>query len=65
MGNFNCHYLDDIFLAWMVGLEGEVEKYIPQILAGIEAGIERNETLGESESYHRHRLHKYKALGYW
>lgn len=65
VGNFNCHYLDDIFLAWMVGLEGEVEKYIPQVLAGIEAGIERNETLGESESYHRHRLHKYKALGYW
>ena len=65
IGNISCRRLEDVFLAWMVGLEDEVEEYIPRILAGIEAGIERNETLGENESYHKHHLYKYKALGYW
>lgn len=65
IGNISCHRVDDIFLSWFVGLENELNPYLPNTLEYIDSAIKKDEEFGSNHDYHLHRLYKYKALGSW
>lgn len=65
MGNVISHYLDDVIKLTLVGAYSRVEVILPRLQEWLQLAINANEDFGESENFHRQRLHCANAVYLW
>lgn len=52
-------------MAWLVGLSVEVSPVLPRALKWLDAAIEKDESFGQDQNFHRTTLRMARAMGKW
>lgn len=65
MGNVISHYLDDVIKLTLVGAYHRVEVTLPRLQEWLQMAINENEDFGESDNFHKQRLHCANAVYLW
>ncbi|WP_323144136.1 hypothetical protein [Massilia phyllosphaerae] len=64
-GNVISHYLDDIIKLTLVGAYSRVEVILPRLQEWLQMATNANEDFGDSDNFHRQRLHCANAVYSW